>query len=79
MGQIPILEKDNIFFPPVENALEHPEGLLAAGGDLSVARLEAAYRQGIFPWFDDHQPILWWCPNPRAVIFTDQLLISYFY
>ena len=72
MGQIPILAKDNILFPPVENALRHPEGLLAAGGDLSVARLEAAYRQGIFPWFDDHQPILWWCPNPRAVIFTDQ-------
>ncbi len=56
-------------FPPVEHALDDPPGLLAAGGDLSAARLIAAYRRGIFPWYSDGQPILWWCPDPRAVLF----------
>ncbi len=55
-------------FPPVEQALENPNGLLAAGGDLSVERLLAAYRLGIFPWYEDGQPILWWSPDPRAVL-----------
>ena len=54
-------------FPPVETALREPDGLLAAGGDLSPERLLAAYRRGIFPWYDDGQPLLWWSPDPRCV------------
>jgi leucyl/phenylalanyl-tRNA--protein transferase len=54
-------------FPPVENALNEPDGLLAAGGDLSVERLLAAYRRGIFPWYEEGQPLLWWSPDPRCV------------
>lgn len=54
-------------FPPTEQALREPDGLIAAGGDLSEARLLAAYRRGIFPWYDERQPILWWSPDPRAV------------
>ncbi len=63
-------------FPPLEHALEHPDGLLAIGGDLSSARLLAAYPRGIFPWFSDDQPILWWSPNPRMVLFPNQLKVS---
>lgn len=63
-------------FPPVEAALEEPNGLLAIGGDLSVQRLLAAYRQGIFPWYSDDQPILWWSPDPRMVLFPEELKIS---
>lgn len=55
-------------FPPVERALREPDGLLAAGGDLSPARLLAAYQRGIFPWYSYGQPILWWCPDPRAIL-----------
>lgn len=55
-------------FPPINHALSEPDGLLAAGGDLSVDRLLHAYRTGIFPWFDDGQPILWWSPDPRCVL-----------
>jgi leucyl/phenylalanyl-tRNA--protein transferase len=55
-------------FPPVERALSEPDGLLAAGGDLSQERLLAAYRRGIFPWYSPGQPILWWSPDPRAVL-----------
>jgi leucyl/phenylalanyl-tRNA--protein transferase len=55
-------------FPPVERALSEPEGLLAAGGDLSCERLEAAYRRGIFPWYSPGQPVLWWSPDPREVL-----------
>ena len=55
-------------FPPVETALSEPDGLLAAGGDLSADRLVEAYTRGIFPWFDKGQPILWWSPNPRCVL-----------
>lgn len=54
-------------FPPVSAALTEPDGLLAAGGDLSAARLLYAYRHGIFPWYDDGQPLLWWSPDPRCV------------
>lgn len=54
-------------FPPVTQALREPDGLLAAGGDLSVPRLLAAYRRGIFPWYEDGQPLLWWSPDPRCV------------
>ena len=63
-------------FPPVTGALREPDGLLAAGGDLSVPRLLAAYRRGIFPWYSRGQPILWWCPDPRAVLFPEQFKIS---
>ena len=54
-------------FPPVDDALREPDGLLAAGGDLSVERLLAAYRRGIFPWYSEGQPLLWWSPDPRCV------------
>lgn len=55
-------------FPPLESALREPDGLLAAGADLSPERLLAAYRRGIFPWYSEGQPILWWSPNPRMVL-----------
>tara|TARA_B100000945_G_scaffold312669_1_gene307540 strand:+ start:986 stop:1678 length:693 start_codon:yes stop_codon:yes gene_type:complete len=61
-------------FPPVEEA--EADGLLAVGGDLTKERLLAAYRQGIFPWYEFGQPILWWCPNPRLVLFPKELKIS---
>ncbi|MCE8037064.1 leucyl/phenylalanyl-tRNA--protein transferase [Halomonas sp. MCCC 1A11062] len=63
-------------FPPVSHALRDPEGLLAAGGELTPEWLLAAYRHGIFPWYSDDQPILWWCPNPRMVLFLDELRIA---
>ncbi len=63
-------------FPPVEEALTDPDGLLAAGGDLSSSRLIEAYRNGIFPWYDIEQPILWWSPNPRTVLYPDQIHLS---
>lgn len=60
------------WFPPLEQALEEPSGLLAAGGDLSPERLLAAYRRGIFPWYSPGQPVLWWSPDPRAVLFPEE-------
>jgi leucyl/phenylalanyl-tRNA--protein transferase len=63
-------------FPPPERALSDPDGLLAAGGDLSQARLLAAYRRGIFPWYEAGQPILWWSPDPRMVLFPAELHIT---
>jgi leucyl/phenylalanyl-tRNA--protein transferase len=72
---IPWLEGDDPF-PPLASALKHPNGLLAAGADLSPARLLAAYRQGIFPWYSDGEPILWWCPDPRMVLIPSELKIS---
>ena len=63
-------------FPGVETALDEPNGLLAAGGDLSPARLLDAYRNGIFPWFSEDEPILWWSPDPRMVFETDRLHVS---
>lgn len=65
-----------IRFPDPESALGWPNGLLAAGGDLSPERLVAAYRRGIFPWYEAGQPILWWSPNPRAVLFPGELHVS---
>jgi leucyl/phenylalanyl-tRNA--protein transferase len=61
-------EGDREWFPPLEQALDEPEGLLAAGGDLSPPRLLAAYRRGIFPWYSAGQPVLWWSPDPREVL-----------
>ena len=63
-------------FPSVEAALKEPNGLLCAGADLSVERLLAAYRQGIFPWYSGDEPILWWSPDPRMVLFCDELKVS---
>ena len=63
-------------FPPVTAALAEPNGLLAGGGDLSVARLVDAYRHGIFPWFNPGQPILWWSPDPRMVLFPGELKVT---
>lgn len=63
-------------FPPVEKALDEPNGLLAAGGCLSVERLVNAYRHGIFPWFSDDEPILWWSPAPRWVLAPQDVKIS---
>jgi leucyl/phenylalanyl-tRNA--protein transferase len=59
---------DREWFPPLDQALDEPEGLLAAGGDLSTPRLLAAYRRGIFPWYSAGQPVLWWSPDPREVL-----------
>jgi leucyl/phenylalanyl-tRNA--protein transferase len=69
-------DTDPTYFPDPETALTEPPGLLAAGGDLSMERLLAAYSRGIFPWYEQGQPILWWCPDPRAVLFPDELRIS---
>jgi leucyl/phenylalanyl-tRNA---protein transferase len=63
-------------FPPLESALAEPNGLLAAGGDLSLARLLAAYSRGIFPWFSEGDPILWWSPDPRMVLYPAELKVS---
>jgi len=67
-GMIPWLESSTSF-PPVEQALREPDGLLAAGADLSPERLLTAYRNGIFPWYNTGQPVLWWSPDPRMVLF----------
>jgi leucyl/phenylalanyl-tRNA--protein transferase len=72
---IPWLPPEPVF-PPVELALTEPNGLLAAGGDLSPTRILAAYRQGIFPWFSAGEPILWWSPDPRMVLFPAELKVS---
>jgi leucyl/phenylalanyl-tRNA---protein transferase len=63
-------------FPPITNALSEPDGLLAVGGCLSTSRLLKAYRHGIFPWNSPEEPILWWSPNPRLVLFPDKLVIA---
>lgn len=75
MDPIPLLD-DTHRFPPVEHALTEPNGLLAAGGDLQPDRLLCAYRQGIFPWYDETGPILWWAPDPRLVLFPERVNIS---
>lgn len=72
---IPILQ-GGMPFPPVTSALVEPNGLLAAGGDLSAPRLLAAYRAGIFPWFSPGDPTLWWSPNPRMVLFPSDFKLS---
>lgn len=63
-----------LFFPPVNQA--HSSGIVALGGDLSAERLQLAYNSGIFPWFEDGEPITWWSPNPRMVLFLDELIVS---
>jgi len=63
-------------FPSIDNALSDPNGLLAIGGDLSPERILNAYKKGIFPWFSDGEPPLWWSPNPRTIIQTDEIRIN---
>ena len=63
-------------FPPVEKALRRPNGLLCAGADLSPGRLLDAYRRGIFPWYSPGEPVLWWSPDPRMVLYCDELKVS---
>jgi len=65
-----------IAFPPLTSALKEPNGLLAVGGDLSPRRLLAAYRHGIFPWYSEGDPILWWSPDPRMVLFPAELRVT---
>jgi leucyl/phenylalanyl-tRNA---protein transferase len=75
--QLPWLdEHPDAPFPSATGALDEPDGLLAAGGDLSPVRLLNAYRRGIFPWFSEGQPILWWCPDPRMVFRTGAVRLS---
>ena len=64
------------WFPPLDQALRDPPGLLAAGGDLSPTRLLAAYQRGVFPWYSAQQPILWWSPDPRMVLFPNEFNLS---
>lgn len=72
---IPWLPRQHVF-PPLESALAEPNGLLAAGGDLAPERILAAYRRGIFPWYSEGEPILWWSPDPRMVLTPDTFKIS---
>lgn len=71
------LKRQTLDFPPLEQALRNPNGLLAAGGDLSAGRLISAYRHGCFPWFQEGQPILWWSPDPRMVLLPAELHVSH--
>ncbi len=66
---------DEIIFP--DPSLAEPDGLLAVGGDLSPERILTAYKNGIFPWFSEHEPILWWSPDPRLVLFPQKFIISH--
>ncbi|KUJ84732.1 leucyl/phenylalanyl-tRNA--protein transferase [Microbulbifer flavimaris] len=75
-GRLTLLDEHHIDFPDTENALLDPNGLLAIGGQLTPEWLLAAYRRGIFPWFSEDQPILWWSPSPRCVIFPAQYRIG---
>ncbi len=79
MNEFPVwIDPDDTsyMFPHTDNALTEPDGLLAVGGDLSPERIITAYLNGIFPWYSHGQPILWWTPNPRAVLFPEKLHIS---
>jgi leucyl/phenylalanyl-tRNA--protein transferase len=73
---VPWLDDNSLAFPDTRNALNEPNGLLAVGGDLSPQRLVQAYRLGIFPWYQDDQPILWWSPSPRCILFPKDVHIS---
>lgn len=76
MIRLPLLDADDTdSFPDPRGALREPDGLLALGGDLSPGRLLAAYRQGIFPWFNEGDPILWWSPDPRCVFRSADLVV----
>jgi len=75
MRQIPQLRPSDPF-PATSAALDYPNGLLAAGGELSPRRLIDAYRRGIFPWYEEPQPVLWWTPDPRSVLYPERLHLS---
>ncbi|MEO0437818.1 MAG: leucyl/phenylalanyl-tRNA--protein transferase [Pseudomonadota bacterium] len=74
--ELPALLNPGDDFPPSEQALSDPNGLIAIGGSLDEVSLVKAYRRGIFPWFEEPQPILWWTPDPRSVLFTDEIHVS---
>lgn len=76
MINLPWLDTNDLAFPPTSEALAEPNGLLAVGGDLTPARILHAYQLGIFPWYSEDQPILWWSPNPRLVIKPNLIHIS---
>lgn len=76
MSSLPWLNEEDFEFPDPDSALLEPNGLLAAGGSLEPQRLLEAYCKGIFPWYEQTQPILWWTPDPRMVLFPDELHIS---
>jgi leucyl/phenylalanyl-tRNA--protein transferase len=76
MSQIPWLEDNNFIFPDVNSALAEPDGLLAASETLTPELVIYAYQQGIFPWYSDGQPVLWWSPEPRCVLFPEKFHIS---
>jgi leucyl/phenylalanyl-tRNA--protein transferase len=71
-----LLDSNDISFPPVKQALVEPDGLLAIGGDLSSKRIIEAYTHGIFPWYSSGEPLLWWSPDPRSVIFIEDFKVS---
>lgn len=74
--QLYALDIHSIAFPPIEHALIEPNGLLAVGGDLSPDRIIHAYKHGIFPWFGSNDPLMWWSPDPRAIIYTDKVRVN---
>ncbi len=76
MSQIPWLEDTNFKFPDVSTALTEPDGLLAASEKLTPELVVEAYKQGIFPWYSEGQPVLWWSPNPRCVLYPEKFHIS---
>ena len=76
MSQIPWLEDNNFKFPDVSTALTEPDGLLAASELLSPELVVSAYKQGIFPWYSEGQPVLWWSPNPRCILYPEKFHIS---
>lgn len=76
MQQVSFLRENDLTFPPIERALTDPEGLLAVGGDLSPERLMAAYAEGVFPWYEEGGPILWWSPDPRMILEPSQVRLS---
>jgi len=73
---IQFLSQESLAFPSVEQALIDPNGLLAIGGDLTPKRLVSAYQQGIFPWYSEQDPLMWWSPNPRAIIPVNEIKIN---
>ncbi|MFY8349515.1 leucyl/phenylalanyl-tRNA--protein transferase [Pseudoalteromonas sp. SSM20] len=75
-AQLTILDLTSTDFPPADFALNEPDGLLAIGGDLSLSRLISAYKNGIFPWFNQGEPIMWWSPSSRAVLKIGEINIS---
>jgi leucyl/phenylalanyl-tRNA--protein transferase len=76
MSQIPWLEDSNFIFPNVSSALTEPDGLLAASERLTPELVIEAYRLGIFPWYSDDQPVLWWSPDPRCILYSEKFHVS---